>query len=325
MCALLISLPDFSSPEIWMSLLTLTFLEIVLGVDNIIFISIAANKLPKDQQGRARNIGLILAMGFRIILLFGISYLIAMQAPLWHFESGFFQSAFTGQSLILMAGGIFLIYKATSEIHHKLEGSEDQDTVRVPKDKLTIGNVIVQIALINVVFSFDSILTAVGLTSSVFIMIVAVVVSVVIMMVFAGAVGTFVNKHAQNLFATERSPRFPRAIGGGLHARPIPTLALSFDMRWKLDGDDRSARFGGGGELFLRAGRSLGIPIRAGGLRDNATDATYVSGGLGLAGLRWGLDVAARRQVAGGDETLVMASMRFYGPRMAAPVVGGVE
>jgi predicted tellurium resistance membrane protein TerC len=195
MGALLISLPDFSSPEIWMSLLTLTFLEIVLGVDNIIFISIAANKLPKDQQGRARNIGLILAMGFRIILLFGISYLIAMQAPLWHFESGFFQSAFTGQSLILMAGGIFLIYKATSEIHHKLEGSEDQDTVRVPKDKLTIGNVIVQIALINVVFSFDSILTAVGLTSSVFIMIVAVVVSVVIMMVFAGAVGTFVNKH----------------------------------------------------------------------------------------------------------------------------------
>jgi hypothetical protein len=130
---------------------------------------------------------------------------------------------------------------------------------------------------------------------------------------------------AQNLFATERSPRFPRAIGGGLHARPVPTLALGFDMRWKLEGDDRSARFGGGGELFLRAGRTLGIPLRAGGLRDNATDATYVSGGLGLAGLRWGLDVAARRQVAGGDETLVMASMRFYGPRMAAPVIGSLE
>jgi predicted tellurium resistance membrane protein TerC len=134
-------------------------------------------------------------MAFRIVLLFGISYLIAMQAPLWQFETGIFESAFTGQSLILIGGGVFLIYKATSEIHHKLEGSEDQDTIKVGKGKLTIGNVIVQIALINVVFSFDSILTAVGLTDSVFIMIVAVVISVVIMMAFAGPVGNFVNKH----------------------------------------------------------------------------------------------------------------------------------
>ncbi len=130
---------------------------------------------------------------------------------------------------------------------------------------------------------------------------------------------------AQNLFATERSPRFPRAIGGGFHARPIPSLALSFDTRWKLDGDDRSARYGGGAELFLRSGRSLGFPIRVGGLRDNGADATYLSGGLGLASLRWGLDVAARRAVAGGDETMVMASMRFFGPRMAAPGIGAVE
>lgn len=130
---------------------------------------------------------------------------------------------------------------------------------------------------------------------------------------------------AQNLWATERSRQFPRAIGGGFHARPVPILALGFDMRWKLDGEDRTARFGGGAELFLRSGRSMGFPIRLGGLRDNGTDVTYVSGGLGLAGLRFGLDLAARRAVAGGDETVVMASMRFFGPRLASPSLGEIE
>jgi hypothetical protein len=130
---------------------------------------------------------------------------------------------------------------------------------------------------------------------------------------------------AQNLWATEESPRFPRAIGAGVLARPVQSLALSFDMQWKLEGDDHSARFGGGAELFLRAGSSLGIPIRLGGLRDNGGDATYLSGGLGLAGMRWGVDVAARRAVAGGDETTVMASMRFFGPRMPSPALGTVE
>lgn len=130
---------------------------------------------------------------------------------------------------------------------------------------------------------------------------------------------------AQNLWVTEESPRLPRAIGGGLHARPVPSLALGFDLRWKLDGDDRSARFGGGAELFLRSGSSLGVPIRIGGLRDNGEDATYVSGGVGLASLRWGLDVAARRGVAGGDETLVIASLRFFGPRLPAPAVGAID
>lgn len=130
---------------------------------------------------------------------------------------------------------------------------------------------------------------------------------------------------AQNLWATERSRQFPRAIGGGFHARPIPILALGFDMRWKLDGEDRTARFGGGAELFLRSGRSMGFPIRVGGLRDNGTDVTYVSGGLGLAGLRFGLDLAARRAVAGSDETVVMASMRFFGPRLGSPSLGEIE
>lgn len=188
-------LPDFTSPDIWVSLLTLTFLEIILGVDNIIFITIAANKLSGKDQTRAQQIGLLLAMVFRVALLFGITWLIAMQAPWFSVEGAVFAGAFSGQSLILIAGGIFLIYKATIEIHHKLEGGEHLDEVRVSSGRATLLNVIIQISLINVVFSFDSILTAVGLTDSLFIMIVAVVVSIGIMMAFAAPVSTFVNKH----------------------------------------------------------------------------------------------------------------------------------
>ena len=182
-------MPDLSNPETWISLLTLTFLEIVLGVDNIIFISISASKLPEKEQARARNLGLALAMGFRILLLFGISVLIAMQDPWFHIGFTWFDGGFSGQSIILMLGGMFLLYKSTTEIHHKLEGSPDQDTVHIAKGKATLINVIIQIALINVVFSFDSILTAVGLTNNLWIMIISIVVSVIIMMVFAGAVG----------------------------------------------------------------------------------------------------------------------------------------
>ena len=188
-------MPDFATPETWISLLTITFLEIVLGVDNIIFISIAANKLKKEEQPRARNIGLALAMIFRIVLLFGISWLIAMQNPFFNIDIGIIQGGLSGQSVILILGGIFLLYKSTNEIHHKLEGDPNQEHVHVNKKVATIGNVIFQIALINIVFSFDSILTAVGLTDNIMIMIIAVVVSVVIMMLFAGPVGNFVNDH----------------------------------------------------------------------------------------------------------------------------------
>lgn len=190
----LIALPDFSSPEIWLSLLTLTFLEVVLGIDNIIFISIAANKLAKEDQPKARNIGLILAMLFRILLLLGLSYLIGMQKAFWHIDTSFLTAHVSGQSIILFIGGIFLLYKSTSEIHHKLEG-EDHSEQKSNKAKASMANVITQIALINIVFSFDSILTAIGLTDEIFVMIAAVVISVIIMMLFAGPVGNFVNKH----------------------------------------------------------------------------------------------------------------------------------
>jgi len=195
----LITMPDFASSSVWLSLLTLTFLEIVLGVDNIIFISIAAAKLPEEEQKTATNIGLVLAMVLRIVLLFGISALIAMSAPWINIHTDFIQAGFSGQSLILIGGGLFLLYKSVTEIHHKLEGEELSDEATKNKKTYTLSNAIVQITLINIVFSFDSILTAVGMTNGIegalIIMIIAVVFSVLIMMLFAVPVGRFVNKH----------------------------------------------------------------------------------------------------------------------------------
>jgi predicted tellurium resistance membrane protein TerC len=193
-------MPNLASPDVWMALLTLTFLEIVLGIDNIIFISIAANKLPEHQQKKATNIGLILAMVLRIVLLFGISVLIAMSEPWIEFHGSFAEAAFSGQSLILIAGGVFLLYKSTTEIHHKLEGDPAHQVGGTSTKKFaTLQNVIIQITIINIVFSFDSILTAVGMTTglkgALAIMIFAVVASVLIMMLFAVPVGRFVNKH----------------------------------------------------------------------------------------------------------------------------------
>lgn len=192
-------LPDFASFDTWMSLLTLTFLEIVLGIDNIIFISIAANKLPREHQKKAANIGLLLAMALRIVLLFGITILVAMEQPWIEFDNSFIQGGLSGQSIILILGGMFLLYKSTSEIHHKLEGEPAHQDGSKSKGMATMQNVILQITVINIVFSFDSILTAVGMTNGVYgalvIMIIAVVVSVLIMMLFAVPVGRFVDQH----------------------------------------------------------------------------------------------------------------------------------
>ena len=195
MGTLLMDMPDLTSPETWIAFLTLTFLEVVLGVDNIIFITIAANKLNKEDQAKARNWGLLLAMIFRILLLFGISYLIAMQEPWFHTNISWFDGAFSGQSIILIIGGLFLIYKSVSEIHHKLEGDPEEEQNKMKKVGATLMNVIIQIALINIIFSFDAILTAIGLSDNVIVMIGAVIISVLIMMAFAGPVGNFVNEH----------------------------------------------------------------------------------------------------------------------------------
>ena len=194
----LITMPDLSNSAVWMSFLTLTFLEIVLGVDNIIFISLITTKIPKELQKKATYIGLILAMVLRILLLFGISILIGMSQPWLVIDSNYVSASFSGQSLILIAGGIFLLYKSVTEIHHKLEGDEAIDEAH-SKKKMTLNAAILQITLINIVFSFDSILTAVGMTNglegSFIIMVVAVIASVLIMMAFAIPIGKFVNEH----------------------------------------------------------------------------------------------------------------------------------
>lgn len=179
----------FASGEAWIALLTLSFLEIVLGVDNIIFISIVSNKLPVEQQAKARNLGLILALVFRIGLLLGITWIIGFTEPLFTV----FELDISGRDLILAAGGIFLLAKSTTEIHHKIEGEEDSEISS--SRKASFAGTIVQIILLDMVFSFDSILTAVGLTEEVLIMIIAVVIAMAIMITLAGKISDFINNH----------------------------------------------------------------------------------------------------------------------------------
>lgn len=193
----------FSSPDAWVALLTLTFLEIVLGIDNIIFISIAANKLKKDDRKKAVNLGMILAMVLRIVLLFGISYLVAMEAPFWHINESWIKGGISWQAVILFAGGIFLLYKSVHEIHEKVELTGEEEEEIEERSSTSLSKAILQITLINIVFSFDSILTAIGMTNglsdnptdALILMIIAVVISVLIMMLFANPVGEFVHKH----------------------------------------------------------------------------------------------------------------------------------
>lgn len=179
----------FMHSETWIALLTLTFLEIVLGIDNIIFISIVTDKLPENQQAKGRNVGLGLALIFRVGLLLGITWIIGFTEPIFTL----FEHAFSGRDLILLAGGLFLLGKSTSEIHHKLEG-EHEDREPGQKAALSMGSALIQIVALDMVFSFDSILTAIGLTEHVIIMIVAVVLSMFVMMQFAGAISKFINE-----------------------------------------------------------------------------------------------------------------------------------
>jgi len=170
------------------ALLTLTFLEIVLGVDNIIFISIISNRLPDKQQGTARNLGLGLALVMRIGLLLGISWIIGFTEPVFTLM----EHAVSVKDIILIVGGLFLIGKSTTEIHESLEAEEHESKGRI---QTTMGKVILQIVALDMVFSFDSILTAVGLTEHIMIMIVAVVLAMIVMMTFAGRISNFINKH----------------------------------------------------------------------------------------------------------------------------------
>ncbi|MFD1094886.1 TerC family protein [Salegentibacter chungangensis] len=180
----------FLQPDAWVALLTLTFMEIVLGIDNIIFISIVAGKLPESQQKKARVGGLAVAMVMRVLLLLSITWIIGLTDPVLSL-SGF---ELSWRDIILAAGGIFLLVKTTLEIHHKVEGKEDEEG-STNKKVSSFGYAILQIVALDLIFSFDSILTAVGLTDEILLMIIAVVISIIVMMVFAKAVGDFVNKH----------------------------------------------------------------------------------------------------------------------------------
>ncbi len=177
-----------SSPEAWIAFLTLTMLELVLGIDNIIFISILVDKLPKERREFARKIGLFMAMFMRIALLLVLAWIVGLVQPLFSVLG----KDFSGRDLILILGGLFLVWKSTTEIHGSLEGEEGHTAAGV---KATFASVIMQIMVIDLVFSLDSIITAVGMVDDVRVMIAAVVVSVALMMVFAGPIGRFVSDH----------------------------------------------------------------------------------------------------------------------------------
>lgn len=239
----------FLHVDTWVAFLTLTFLEIVLGIDNIIFISITAGRLPQNQIKKATNIGLFLAMLFRILLLIGVSFIIAMKDALFTIDLSWFQAGVSGQSLILLGGGIFLLYKSTHEIHQKVEGTEPGSN-KTNKITSSLPKVIFQIVLIDIVFSFDSVLTAVGMTNGIegalIIMIAAVIVSIIIMMIFAVPVGNFVNKHPTvqmlalsfliliGFMLVTESAHLSNAVVFGQHVGAIPKGYLYFAIAFSL-------------------------------------------------------------------------------------------
>ena len=189
-----------SSPEIWISLLTLTALEIVLGIDNIVFISILSSKLPADQQKKARQLGLALAMITRVLLLLSLSWIMKLTSPLFNIGdwvnvtdvSLLEKMAISGRDLILIVGGLFLIYKSTHEIHDKLEGEPETEGTRKPH---SFTATIVQILILDLVFSLDSVITAVGIAEHIEVMVAAVIIAVGVMMVSAAGISNFVNQH----------------------------------------------------------------------------------------------------------------------------------
>ncbi len=190
-----------ANPEIWISLVTLTVLEIVLGIDNIVFISILSGKLPAEQQKRARQLGLLLAMFMRVGLLFSLQWIMSLTEPLFNAaewvqvtsETWNRYLTLSGRDLILLSGGLFLIYKSVTEIHTRVEGEEERHQIK--GKAITFGNVIMQILILDLVFSLDSVITAVGMVDDIGVMIAAVIIAVVVMMISAKTISDFVNKH----------------------------------------------------------------------------------------------------------------------------------
>ena len=183
---------DFlTNPDTWVALLTLTALEIVLGIDNIVFLSVLTGKLPKEQQANARRIGLGLALGMRILLLLTITWVIGLTQPIFTL----FGMEFSGRDLILLGGGLFLLAKATTEIHESLEGGGGHAQGGGGAAKAAFGSVIIQIVLIDAVFSLDSVITAVGMADEILVMIAAVVIAIAVMLIAAGPLANFVERH----------------------------------------------------------------------------------------------------------------------------------
>jgi predicted tellurium resistance membrane protein TerC len=184
-----------TNPEIWIGLLTLTVLEIILGIDNIVFISILAGKLPPSQQARARQTGLGLALITRLLLLCGLAWMVRLTSPIFHLPTlGVLREPHpvSGRDLILLVGGLFLLWKSTREIHEKLEGEDGAVSSRVtPK----FANVVIQILLLDIVFSLDSVITAVGMARQLGVMIAAVIIALVFMLIFAGRISDFIHRH----------------------------------------------------------------------------------------------------------------------------------
>ena len=177
-----------SDPAAWSALVALLTLEIVLGVDNVVFISILANKLPENQQDRARQTGILAAAGMRILLLLAIGWIISLEAELFEL----FDQSFSGKDLVLLGGGLFLIYKATRELHHKLDGEDEHKEEKVAP---TFAAVIGQVMLLDLVFSLDSVITAVGITEYIPVMVIAILSAVVVMLIASKAIYRFINQH----------------------------------------------------------------------------------------------------------------------------------
>jgi len=180
----------FGQPQAWMGLLTLTVLEIVLGIDNIIFISILAGRLPENEQPKARKLGLMGAFVSRLLLLFSIAWIVRLTAPLFEV----FNTGFSGRDLILLGGGLFLIAKATYEIHHKLEGDEEPKVTQA-KNGVTLTSVVAQIMVVDIVFSLDSVITAVGMVDHISVMVIANVIALAIMLLAIDPISEFVDNH----------------------------------------------------------------------------------------------------------------------------------